>query len=90
MVDVVRLRSVGRRIRTPAVAGTLYPADPAALGAELGDAPLELPASKALIVPRGALRYSGSVAARAYGRLAPASESITRVVGHGAFAFAFA
>lgn len=84
MGDVVRSRGFGRRIRAPAVAGVLYPADPEELGDELGTlleiAPAGSPVPKALIVPHGALRYSGNVAGRAYGALAPSSESITRVV----------
>lgn len=84
MDDVVRTRAFGRRIRAPAVAGVLYPADPEELAEELGRllefAPPDAPAPKALIVPHGALRYSGSVAGRAYGTLAPVSETLTRVV----------
>lgn len=82
--DVGRSRSFGRRIRAPAVAGVLYPADPEELAEQLGtlldSAPPGSPAPKALIVPHGGLRYSGGAAGRAYGTLAPASESITRVV----------
>lgn len=81
---MARTRAAGRRIRAPAVAGLLYPADPEALADELGRlltiAPRSAPVPKALVVPHGGLRYSGRVAGCAYGALAPASESIERVV----------
>lgn len=81
---MVRTRDFGRRIREPAVAGILYPADPEALGEDIGRllavAPVDAPVPKALIVPHGGLRYSGIVAGAAYGALAPAAERITRVV----------
>lgn len=84
MGGVARTRELGGRIRAPAVAGLLYPADPEELGVEVGRlltiAARGAPVPKALIVPHGALGYSGNVAGRAYGTLAPASESITRVV----------
>jgi AmmeMemoRadiSam system protein B/AmmeMemoRadiSam system protein A len=82
---------VTQGIRAPAVAGTFYPEDPARLGAltralldraaagGAAEATAVLP--KALIVPHAALRFSGTVAARAYARVAPAG--IERVVLFG-------
>jgi AmmeMemoRadiSam system protein B len=70
--------------RKTAVAGTFYPADPRALRAEI-DEYLRLveptgPAPKALIVPHAGYRYSGPVAASAYGRVRDGRGRITRVV----------
>jgi AmmeMemoRadiSam system protein B len=74
-------------VRPPAVAGTFYPADRAALaeavrrsfaGAHSGDGDDAVP--KAIIVPHAGYRYSGPIAASAYLRLAPARRRITRVV----------
>lgn len=78
--------------RRPAVAGTFYPADPAALRQTVegflagvrspagGEAAGARRAPKALIAPHAGYVYSGSTAALAYARLAPARETITRVV----------
>jgi AmmeMemoRadiSam system protein B/AmmeMemoRadiSam system protein A len=73
-------------IRAPAVAGMFYPADPAALAAEV-DAMLAGSGSgsqqgipKALIVPHAGYIYSGPVAASAYARIASARERIRRVI----------
>ena len=72
-------------VRPAAVAGAFYPGDPQALAAQLG----ELLASasgeagetpKAVIVPHAGYVYSGAVAARAYEALAPARDSVPRVV----------
>jgi AmmeMemoRadiSam system protein B len=76
-----------RRVRPPAVAGTFYPADPAALRAAVGDAfagavaPAEEAAiPRALVVPHAGYVYSGPVAASAYLRIEPARHRVRRVV----------
>jgi MEMO1 family protein len=75
-------------VRRPAVAGTFYPAEPAALRAAVdrlladvagppvmaGDAP------KALIVPHAGYLYSGPIAAAAYARLRPIASAVRRVI----------
>ncbi|HEX6703184.1 MAG TPA: AmmeMemoRadiSam system protein B [Albitalea sp.] len=72
-------------VRPAAVAGMFYPADPAALRAQL-DALLSVAgasadkAPKLLVVPHAGYVYSGPIAARAYATLAPWREQITRVV----------
>ncbi len=71
-------------VRQPAVAGTFYPADPQELRTMI-DGFLEQAESadsapKALIVPHAGYIYSGPVAASGYKRLAPARETIRRVV----------
>lgn len=72
------------RTRAPAFAGVLYPAEPgdlrAALAALLDRAPSAARRPKALLVPHGALPYSGSVAARAYGTLRAPAPLTSRVV----------
>ncbi len=75
------------RVRPPAVAGTFYPAEPAALRAALrrsfADAvaePVVVDAPKALVVPHAGYVYSGPVAASAYQRIAPVGHRIHRVV----------
>ena len=74
-------------IRHPAVAGTFYPAEPDVLERQLAqflseaanDAPSPaLP--KAIIGPHAGYTYSGTVAARAYARLAAGRGKISRVV----------
>ncbi|HEY1933305.1 MAG TPA: AmmeMemoRadiSam system protein B [Acetobacteraceae bacterium] len=77
-------------VRMPAVAGTFYPAEPDALRRQLVQflseadntpptgAATTLP--KAIIGPHAGYIYSGSVAARAYARLAAARGRISRVV----------
>jgi MEMO1 family protein len=80
--------SAALRVRRPAVAGSFYPGDSAALGSFvdrlLADAKRSLPAGapvpKALIVPHAGYIYSGPVAASGYARLIPAVGRITRVV----------
>ncbi len=71
--------------REPAVAGTFYPANPEELHAmiagflgEVVEAREAVP--KAVIAPHAGYIYSGPVAASAYARLAPARETIRRVV----------
>lgn len=76
-------------IRLPAVAGAFYPASPRALDELverfLADARAEpvkalAPLPKAIIVPHAGYVYSGAVAARAFARIAPHAERISRVV----------
>ncbi|MCC6134364.1 MAG: AmmeMemoRadiSam system protein B [Candidatus Contendobacter sp.] len=72
-------------IRTPAVAGQFYPANPAQLHIQVQqflsqvEPPAE-PPPKAIIVPHAGYIYSGPVAASAYARLKAARDQITRVV----------
>ena len=76
------------RIRTPAVAGVFYPADPDALSAmvdgllatvngRVGSAP------HAIVVPHAGYVYSGPVAAAAYGAVAKRAPEIRQVVLFG-------
>jgi AmmeMemoRadiSam system protein B len=70
--------------RSPAVAGTFYPADREQLAGMLArwldTAAGDTPVPKALIAPHAGYIYSGPVAARAYACLAAARSRITRVV----------
>ncbi|HET8609722.1 MAG TPA: AmmeMemoRadiSam system protein B [Burkholderiales bacterium] len=70
--------------RSPAVAGTFYPADREQLAGMLASwldtGEDGMPAPKALIAPHAGYIYSGPVAGRAYARLAAARSRITRVV----------
>ncbi|HEX5036051.1 MAG TPA: AmmeMemoRadiSam system protein B [bacterium] len=60
-------------VRRPAVAGTFYPADPAALSVDLdrclANATLAKTSCTAIIVPHAGYRYSGAVAGEVYGRV---------------------
>ncbi|MDY0012312.1 MAG: AmmeMemoRadiSam system protein B [Rhodocyclaceae bacterium] len=73
-------------VRTPAVAGAFYPADPRVLLSMIGEmltraVPLdEAPPPKALIVPHAGYIYSGPVAASAYAGLARLREIVRRVI----------
>ncbi len=74
-------------VRHPAVAGMFYPSVPDELREALHQAfvdavppPSGAPVPKALIVPHAGYIYSGAVAASGYLRLAPARNTITRVV----------
>lgn len=75
-------------VRQPAVAGSFYPGDPAALlrsvDLHLNAARAALPpgatAPKAVIAPHAGYVYSGSTAALAYARLELARDTIERVV----------
>jgi len=71
-------------VREPAVAGIFYPADPDELmkvvGGYLQRALTAGPPPKALIVPHAGYPFSGPVAATAYAHLAPAQETVRRVV----------
>lgn len=77
-----------QQLRRPAVAGTFYPDQALTLSrgvkAFLGGAPAaasdDARVPKALIVPHAGYIYSGSTAALAYARLAPAHAAIRRVV----------
>ena len=79
------------QVRQPAVAGMFYPAaaaelqqsvdrllQQAAVSAPVGTTQPAVP--KALVVPHAGYLYSGEVAARAYARLAPARDTIRRVI----------
>jgi len=78
------------RIRRPAVAGTFYPADPAALerivaGHLAGARSQQVatpgePPPKALIVPHAGYVYSGPIAASAYVRIAALADRVRRVL----------
>jgi MEMO1 family protein len=79
--------------RPPAVAGSFYPADPAALGA-LVDAQLAAVSTvddrthsdgRCYIVPHAGLVYSGPTAAHAYARLAGASPARIVLIGPAHF-----
>lgn len=74
-------------VRPAAVAGTFYPRDARALGAELdellGGVPHVEPRlgfPKALVVPHAGYVYSGPIAAHAYDELGPARDIVRRVV----------
>lgn len=71
-------------IRTPAVAGMFYPADPRQLAHEvrefLAEAPPQTLSPKALIVPHAGYVYSGAVAGTAYATLRHIAPNIRRVV----------
>ncbi|MDN5849911.1 MAG: AmmeMemoRadiSam system protein B [Nitrococcus sp.] len=75
---------MSRKLREPAVAELFYPGEAEPLGSLLDqlmrgpDFGLQVP--KAIIVPHAGYVYSGSTAAAAYARLAPARERIKRVV----------
>lgn len=71
--------------RPTAVAGMFYPADPDELQQMVSDFLHEVPTDaspppKAIVVPHAGYIYSGPVAASAYARLAPARDTIHRVV----------
>lgn len=71
-------------IRSPAVAGTFYPADTpeliSSVDAMLNSVNNDDPAPKVIIAPHAGHIYSGSVAACAYSRLKNAKSAISRVV----------
>jgi len=72
------------QIRPPAIAGSFYLADPAALTGMidrcLGAARDHGLAPKALIAPHAGLVYSGPIAGNAYRNIADQADRITRVV----------
>ncbi len=75
------------RVRPPAVAGTFYPAEPAALRAALDQAFAACvppapgaPVPAAIVAPHAGYVYSGAIAASAYARVAPARDVVRRVV----------
>ena len=75
-------------VRPPAVAGTFYPAEPAALRGAVDRLLAEATAAagrlalapKALIVPHAGYIYSGRTAAAAYAQLPPIANTVRRVV----------
>jgi len=72
------------RVRSPAAAGTFYPADPAVLEAETARmldqaGPRPGPAPVAMLLPHAGYRYSGIVAAAGYRRMADSGAKIRRV-----------
>lgn len=71
-------------VRNPAVAGMFYPAKAAELetmvGRYLDAANVGGPVPKAIIAPHAGFIYSGPVAASAYARIAPARDTVTRVI----------
>lgn len=75
-----------RSIRSPAVAGAFYPADPRTLQSMIGELlngamPMEaVHWPKAIIVPHAGYVYSGAIAAHAYASLRSAREFYRRVV----------
>ncbi len=77
-------RSLIGEVRQPAVAGLFYPEQPAALRGMVqgflqdNDQPQRAP--KALIAPHAGFIYSGPIAGTAFRQLAPARDTITRVV----------
>jgi len=76
------------KVRTPAIAGTFYPAGPHVLRklvAELLADSAQIAGSrpKALIVPHAGLPFSGPVAASAYSSVIPFAEQIDRVLMFG-------
>jgi len=75
-------------IRSPAVAGTFYPADPTVLRNQIAGLlaganhalPTTATRAKAIIGPHAGYVYSGSVAASAYARLGAVRGEVSRVV----------
>ena len=73
-------------IRSSAIAGSFYPADPAALQQQVqgflsaAQVPAAAAVPKAIIAPHAGYIYSGPIAASAYARVAPARGRIERVV----------
>jgi AmmeMemoRadiSam system protein B len=73
------------RVRLPAVAGSFYPADAAALAASVARAidvpvPADEPAPKALVVPHAGYVFSGPTAGVAFARLRRLRTAVRRVV----------
>jgi len=72
--------------RQPAVAGTFYPADPAALAEAVDRLVAAVPVpdddrlAAAYVVPHAGYRYSGPTAAHVYARLRRHAEAVRRVV----------
>jgi AmmeMemoRadiSam system protein B len=74
-------------VRPPAVAGTFYPSTPvevrSALRRAFADAvprPEDATVPKAIVVPHAGYVYSAAIAASAYARVAPAHDTVRRVV----------
>ncbi len=75
-----------RRVRLPGVAGFFYPAEPTELRDELGKllaSPYSPSASppRAIIAPHAGYRYSGTVAAEAFGAVASSQASTVILLG---------
>lgn len=72
------------RVRPPCVAGTFYPESPTklrlAVESYITTAPAASSVPKALIVPHAGYIYSGPVAGKAFSLMAPARETVRRVV----------
>jgi AmmeMemoRadiSam system protein B len=83
MIQVMRKHET-TSVRSPAVAGTFYPANPDVLRYEIAGFLQEAkrlgPIPKALIVPHAGYQFSGAVAASAYALLKPIRNRIERVV----------
>jgi len=78
-------RKVSANVRPPAAAGRFYPGNPAELRAMIENflreaKPVAGPTPKAIIAPHAGYIYSGPIAASAYAQLAPARDTIKRVV----------
>jgi AmmeMemoRadiSam system protein B len=74
-------------VRRPAVAGSFYPAAAGDVRRSVHEAfadavprPVGAPTPEAVVVPHAGYVYSGAIAASAYARIAPARETIRRVV----------
>ncbi|MGQ9365715.1 AmmeMemoRadiSam system protein B [Azospirillum sp. ST 5-10] len=71
-------------VRPPAVAGTFYPADPAALDRMVADcigrAPGEPLPAKAIVAPHAGYVYSGAIAGTAYAAVRHRGAAVRRVV----------
>jgi AmmeMemoRadiSam system protein B len=76
----------GETVRSPAVAGQFYPADPDALAADVDamldavDVPADDGLARAYVVPHAGYRYSGPTAAHVYARLRAHAARVSRVV----------
>lgn len=72
------------QVRTPAVAGTFYPANPKDLQMSvdnlLASAITQIPCPKAIIAPHAGYVYSGAVAASVYARLTNSQTPIKKVI----------
>src|SRR5215208_1536838 len=79
-------RATDLAIRSPAVAGQFYDADPHQLGSEvrrllaLAPQPVTSVRPKAIIVPHAAYLYSGQVAAPAFAALPRSADTTERIV----------
>src|SRR6185503_4479498 len=71
-------------VRSPAVAGTFYPAEPDALsrmvGAAVAASTVDQVPAKAIVAPHAGYVYSGAIAGSAYRSVAHLGDTITRVI----------